>query len=142
MSQNCAPEVAVHGQFFPELANPTGGPTLVLFFTEHLDFTTADKEYSRTSNHTDYLIKQIQLVLTQLAQMRPDLRILAVDVSENRHIAADHRVYRIPELILFSSTGHELRRWTPDDFNRGGGTLSEIQDRLERIEVQDQKAKD
>ena len=142
LSQNCAREGAVRGQFFPELANPTGGPTLILFFTEHIDFTTAEEEYLGTSNHTDYLIKQVQLILAQLAQMRSDLRILTVDVAEHRHIAVEHRVYQIPELILFSSTGHELRRWTTDDFNRGGGTLSEIQDKLDMIESQSENDKD
>ena len=124
---SCAQETLVRGQYFPELANPSGGCTFLLFFTENLEYYESERDYFGGLNSIDYLIKRLQMDLTQLSGKYPDLRIIAIDVYQNRNLAIDHRVDQIPTVLVFSASGHEIRRWTPDDLRRGGGTMLEME---------------
>lgn len=129
---DCAPVTQVRGQYFPELINPTGEATLLFFFTESLEYYLPEAGDAITSR-IDYQIKRLQMDLTQLSAIFPGVGILVIDVYQHQHTADDHRVYQIPTLILFTGSGYEYRRWTPADIDRGGGTLSELEDTLEAM---------
>jgi len=39
--------------------------------------------------------------------------------------------HQIPTIIFVNQAGYEIRRWTPDDFRRGGWTIGDIEKLLE-----------
>ncbi|UCD38082.1 MAG: thioredoxin family protein [Fidelibacterota bacterium] len=137
-NQGCASDSARRGQFFPELANPAVCGTILFFFTENLEFYQPGSEDNGATNQIDYLIRRLQLDLSRLSQKYTDVRVRNVDMLVERHVALDHRVFGIPTVIFFDGKGYEVRRWIPDDFKRGGGTMWEFEELIARIHAQNE----
>ena len=128
----CARQVYVQGQHFPRLALEEGRGTILLFLAEDLQYYDPETGEISGAENLDYLINRLKMDLGRLSAGYPDMRILAVDVNQDRTAAIDFRVYQqVPTIILVDRAGYEVRRWTPDDFRRGGWTISEIEKLLE-----------
>ncbi|UCH62497.1 MAG: thioredoxin family protein [Fidelibacterota bacterium] len=128
----CAKQASFQGQHFPRLALKEGRGTILLFLVEDLQYYYPETGEISGAENLDYLINRLKMDLGRLSAEYPDMRILAVDVNQDRTAAIDFRVYQqIPTIILIDRAGYEVRRWLPDDFRRGGWTIGEIEKLLE-----------
>ena len=135
----CAGQVYIQGQYFPRLALEEGRGTILLFLAEDLQYYDPETGEISGAENLDYLINRLKMDLGRLSARYPDVRILGVDVNQDRSMAIDFRVYhQIPTIIFVNQAGYEIRRWTPDDFRRGGWTIGEIEKLLEPDTEQEQ----
>lgn len=129
----CAPNTYYRGQYSPELEYPEGRGTILFFILENMEYYEPRTNSFQESEMTEQLINRLKLDLSVLFNKYPGLRIMNIDMYQNRSVALDYRIVGIPTVILFNKNGYEIRRWNPEDFERGGGSVDEIGGLIEKM---------
>lgn len=138
---SCSSNAYYRGQYFPELEYAGGRGTILFFMLENMEYYETVTEFSSKAEDVNQLINQLKLDLSLLSNRYRDLRIIYVDMYENRSVALDYRIYGIPTVILFDQNGYEIRRWYPEDYGRGGGTIEEMGSFIERMGTHNQNSR-
>lgn len=123
----------VKGQHFPELAFPKVTATILFFYTPNPEYFPSNEFGS--AEKLESKINQVKINLNRLAEEFPKLKILVLDISQERQWVARLQIYEIPTIIIFDYKGYEIRRWLPDDYERGGGSTREMRKVIKSIEV-------
>ena len=132
----CSHGTYFQGQRFPELADPESTGTILMFYMENLEMYQSRSSFFDDLEETERLINRLNINLNLLQEQYPSLRIRYIDISQKSHTTVAYQIYHIPTIILFNRTGHEVRRWQPVDFGRGGGTRWEMKKIIDKLQVQ------
>jgi hypothetical protein len=129
----CSQGTYQRGQHFPQHSFPEGIGTVLFFYTENPEYyQSPDQEFGETENR-EYLLNRIRIDLNLLNEEYPDLRIIKLDFAQIKHRAQEYLIFDIPTLLLLDNLGFEVRRWIPLDYSRGGGSIREMIQLLDKL---------
>ena len=129
----CSQGTYQRGQYFPQHTFPKGIGTVLFFYTENPEYyQSPSQEFGETENR-EYLFNRIRIDLNLLTEEYPGLRIIKLDFVQIKHLAQEYLIFDIPTLILLDNLGFEVRRWTPLDYSRGGGSIREMEELLDKL---------
>ncbi len=135
----CTQSTYYKGQHFPELAIADGIGTILFFYSENLrEFQLADDSFGETE-FRENLINRLNIDLKILLEEYPELRVIKINITQNKYLFQDHKVYDIPTLILYDNMGYEVKRWIPSDYSRGVGRI-EIEKSLNELRNTQEKS--